>query len=215
MAENTTTQQAQTEPNVPQGMGIYNALTQISCNLAVLKSKEHQYQHFKYRDLPAIREALKPLLNRFSVALVPYSTINGEQMHFEMRCICYADGSEVLPVPCLDVRLDPHKGMSAEQACGAAATYAEKYLIGQVFHLDDDTDETDPDNDKVAQNDSIAVMDRRKEVLAAIAAAKDVDDLSAIKIEFADMLDGKQKDKQCVAAAMARYNEIIKKMPQE
>lgn len=158
---------------------IYAAINQIACALAAPKDKTNSFGKYKYRDLPTLRNALKPLLLKFGVFILPTSTKvtenNRDVITMTVRCISTEDGSEVSSQLC--VNADDHKGMSAEQASGSALTYAEKYLLCMLFHVDDDSDAIDPEDDSVQRKDKDKYIDELNKAINDIQGATSMQDL--------------------------------------
>ena len=158
---------------------IYAAINQIACALAAPKDKTNSFGKYKYRDLPTLRNALKPLLLKFGVFILPTSTKvtenNRDVITMTVRCISTEDGSEVSSQLC--VNADDHKGMSAEQASGSALTYAEKYLLCMLFHVDDDSDAIDPEDDSVQRKDQDKYIAELNKAINDIQGATSMQDL--------------------------------------
>lgn len=163
---------------------IYAAINAISNKLAAPKDKTNGFGKYKYRDLPSLRNALKPLLSESNVFILPSASkvIDGNRdvLTMTMRCISTEDGSEIQPIPQIMINCDDHKGMSAEQASGSALTYAEKYLLCMIFHVDDDSDATDPDSDNVQNKDKEAYNCELNKAINAIRAARSNEELTEI-----------------------------------
>lgn len=163
---------------------IYAAINSISNKLAAPKDKTCGFGKYKYRDLPSLRNGLKPLLSEYGVFILPSASKamdgNKDVLTMTMRCISTEDGSEIQPVPQIMINCDDHKGMSAEQASGSALTYAEKYLLCMIFHVDDDSDATDPDSDSVQTKDKEAYSRELKKAIDDIRTAHSSDELTTI-----------------------------------
>lgn len=172
---------------------IYGAMVAIANELTAPKNNTNGFGKYKYRDLPSIRENLKPLLNKHKVFMqsnTDFEIKNGSKVvnnpdrtlsviEIKQQILIYTadfisieDGSKV--TTSVKVNCDAHAGMSAEQASGSALTYAEKYLLGIVFHIDDDSDAAAPDAQKPPQQNSFTqerVADTRQ---ATTYTAKDL-----------------------------------------
>ena len=159
---------------------IYAAINGIAKKLSAPKDKTSGFGKYKYRDLPSLRNALKPLLVEFGVFVLPSATKaiegNKDVLTMTLRCVSTVDGSEVTSQ--LSINCDEHKGMSSEQASGSALTYAEKYLLCMVFHVDDDSDAADPDSDSVQKKDKDAYERGLNAAIDSLRAATDNDDLT-------------------------------------
>lgn len=149
---------------------VYSAIMAVSEKLNVPKDKasiQKGTEKYKYRTLSALREAIKPLLAENNLFLgfktrmqfAPSTKLikdynNGVQRYeimqqmltMEAEVICTEDGSKYTTE--ITINHDDHNGlgMSGEQASGSAHTYAEKLLLCQLFHVEDEgTSDNDPD----------------------------------------------------------------------
>lgn len=128
-------------------------LVAVQARLKVPKGQQNTYAGFKYRSAADILAAVKPLLAEQNVSIVLRDTIEviGERYFLRAEVTLYrADGTQVTAASAY-AQLDEHKGMSLEQATGAASSYARKYALCGLFAVDDsayDPDSLEPD-DKV------------------------------------------------------------------
>lgn len=159
---------------------IYGAINKICNALAVPKSNTNGFGKYKYRDLPSLRNALKPLLTEYGVFFVLSQNKtfadNRDQMTLKIHLVSTEDNSTVDSE--ITINCDEHKGMSAEQASGSALTYAEKYLLCMVFHVDDDTDAVDPDSNEVQKQDRDAYTNAVNAAINDLRASTSGDDLT-------------------------------------
>lgn len=167
-----------TQTKVP---AIYGAINKISNALAAPKTKTNGFGKYKYRDLPSLRNALKPLLTEYGVFFVLSQsktfTDNRDQMTLKIHLVSTEDNSVVDSE--ITINCDEHKGMSAEQASGSALTYAEKYLLCMVFHVDDDSDAADPDSQDVQSKDKTAFINDLNNAIDDLRSATTNDELTA------------------------------------
>lgn len=138
-----------TETNSTAVPAIYGSMVEIANKLVAPKDKTNGFAKYQYRDLPSIREALKPLQKAEGVFIAKSShtepnSIGGEKLVMDVDFISTKDGSKVTMSH--SVNCDAHKGMSNEQASGSALTYLEKYILCIAFNIDDDSDKADPDS---------------------------------------------------------------------
>ena len=195
---------------------IYGAINKIAAELAAPKDKTNSFGKYKYRDLPTLRNALKPLLLKYGVFIIPSATKASdgqrEVLTMNIRCISTEDGSEVTSQ--LSVNCDDHKGMSAEQASGAALTYAEKYLVCMVFHVDDDSDTIDPEDDILQRNDQQAYVELLNKAINELRGAKTMDDLIKVNAKYRDFRDNEdylaegRKRKEAIEAAAENASNV-------
>lgn len=186
---------------------IYEKITAIACELAAPKDKVSQaFGKYKYRDLPSIRNAVKPLLKKHGMSYIPSSHKNKvdgvDEVTFTAKLVSHEDGSSLDYT--ITVNGDPHKGMSAEQASGAALTYAEKYLLCQIFMIDDDSDSVDPDSDAVRTADDNAAKNAFNQILADIKSATTNEQINEIMFAHRELFT----NAEFVTAVKTRRAEI-------
>jgi hypothetical protein len=123
--------------------------------------------------------------------------------------------------------MDAHKGMSAEQATGAASSYARKYALCGLLAIDDSSDDPDglerPAEPTKSTNNApaatapvdatkqVAIQQAVEEVTAEQAieelkAAKDIDELKALWIKYKQF----QETPDFVCAKDNKKQELIK-----
>lgn len=171
-----------TETNSTAVPAIYSAMVEIANKLVAPKDKTNGFAKYQYRDLPSIREALKPLQKSEGVFIAKSShtepnSIGGEKLVMDVDFISTKDGSKVTMSH--SVNCDAHKGMSNEQASGSALTYLEKYILGIAFSIDDDSDKADPDslNGADAGNNAKETADS---LIKKISNATSIEQLTAL-----------------------------------
>lgn len=159
---------------------IYSSMVEIANKLVAPKDKTNGFAKYQYRDLPSIREALKPLQKSEGVFIAKSShtepnSIGGEKLVMDVDFISTKDGSKVTMSH--SVNCDAHKGMSNEQASGSALTYLEKYILCIAFNIDDDSAKNDPDS----LNGADAGNNKTKaEIIAEINSATSVERINAL-----------------------------------
>jgi hypothetical protein len=116
---------------------IVERLCVIQTNLKVMKGNYNSYSKYEYRSLEDILAAVKPLLSKtrtvltFTEELIPVGT------NLFMKCTATLmdPNGERISTSTI-IRVDSHKGMCAEQAFGAAISYARKYVAGALLLVD-------------------------------------------------------------------------------
>lgn len=166
---------------------IYSAINSIAAKLSVPKGKTNKFGGYKYRDLPTLRNALKQLLNEFQVFINFETSIDRQEnlndiLIMRATCLSIEDGSKISSE--IAIYLDNHKGMSREQSSGAALSYCEKYLLGQIFHIDDDSDTNDPDSNEVQQADKEAAEKELQNALTALSKAANNEEINSIVKQY-------------------------------
>lgn len=115
-------------------------LTRIQNELKAPKSQFNSFGKYKYRNAEDIMQGVKPLLLKYGASLYieeDILSINGRTVIVETAMYEDEDGEKHIKG---HAPVSQHKGMSDEQAWGAAASYATKYALGKLFLLDDSQD---------------------------------------------------------------------------
>lgn len=130
-------------------------LSKIQCELKTPKTQFNKFGGYAYRSCEDITEAVKPLLEKYGVAL----TISDEIMQVANRIYVKAtatlrgkDGE--ISVAGFAREAETKKGMDESQITGSASSYARKYALNGLFAIDDtkDADATNTHEDEPRQN---------------------------------------------------------------
>lgn len=128
--------------------GIKNKLNAIQIELKAPKNLYNSFGKYKYRNAEGICEAVKPLLDKYKVAL----TISDEIVEVGGRIYVKATATlldcedednlnnRIISVSAYAREADDKKGMDAAQVTGATSSYARKYALNGLFLLDDTKD---------------------------------------------------------------------------
>lgn len=115
-------------------------LTRIQNELKAPKSQFNTFGKYKYRNAEDIMQGVKPLLLKYGASLYieeDLAVIADRTVIVETAMYEDEDGAKKIKG---HAPVSQHKGMSDEQAWGAAASYASKYALGKLFLLDDSQD---------------------------------------------------------------------------
>lgn len=120
---------------------IVKKLNEIQKALKAPKNQKNNFGNYMYRNAEDILEAAKPLVHSKDCVI----TVDEEVFEIAGK-LCMkstaklTDGKEF--VSCVGLAfIDLNKkGMSSEQATGAASSYAKKYALGNLFAIDDTKD---------------------------------------------------------------------------
>lgn len=115
-------------------------LTRIQNELKAPKSQFNSFGKYKYRNAEDIMQGVKPLLLKYGASLYieeDLAVIADRTVIVETAMYEDEDGAKQIKG---HAPVSQHKGMSDEQAWGAAASYASKYALGKLFLLDDSQD---------------------------------------------------------------------------
>lgn len=181
-------------------------LIKIQTEIKVSKDKENTFGKYKYRNCESICEALKPLLKKYNCCITMYDDLSllGENLVLTAN-IVFQDPSNnfIMPVKS-SVIVDDHKGMSTEQECGSASSYARKYALSGLLLLDDNQD---PDEMQPKQENQLKSVDTLKKELAKIES---VEELSAWKNANIKQMKGELR-----AFAIAKFKELTAEQDNE
>ena len=117
---------------------IIEALVAIQSQLK--SPKDQNAGRYRYRNIEAINEAVKPLAAAHGCAVIYKDSFDGDVC--VSTCVLTDGEHEVYAHGFAIVNKEP-KGMSVEQSCGAASSYARKYAACGLFAID--SSEMDPD----------------------------------------------------------------------
>lgn len=125
---------------------IYTALTKLQSELKAPKGQRNSFGNYNYRSAEDILEAVKPLLEKYSLTMTTTDTIVniGARYYVKATATVYGfDGSISADGWAREAK--EKKGMDASQITGATSSYARKYAYNGLFSIDDtkdaDTDE--------------------------------------------------------------------------
>lgn len=130
-----------------ESSGIVGKLVGIQAGLK--SPKDRKTSRYSYRSIEDINEAVKPLAAACGCAVTYTDDLRevGGRLAVVSTC-AVTDGQEVAKASAWAI-LGEGRGMSPEQACGAASSYARKYAACGLFAIDDGAD--DPDARPVQQ----------------------------------------------------------------
>lgn len=119
-------------------------LQTIQIKLKAPKNNKNQFGGFNYRKASDILESVKDLLKdcKCSITLTDSIELVGSRYFLKAIATLTNESGEVASATAF-AELDGHKGMSAEQATGAASSYARKYALCGLLAIDDSS--VDPD----------------------------------------------------------------------
>lgn len=126
---------------------LLKSLIEIQQNLVAPKNCYNQFGKYKYRNLEAIEESIKPLLKerncgiRFADEIVEHC---GRTFLRTTLTFFNVEGEEISTTAEAEHAIE-QKGMDKSQITGCASSYARKYAMNALFAIDDtkdaDTDE--------------------------------------------------------------------------
>lgn len=187
---------------------------------AIKAPKDQKGYGFVYRKASDILQAVKPLLEEDNLTILlsdRIEEISGKYFLIADAGLYTEDGKEIAKTSAFAM-MDAHKGMSAEQATGAASSYARKYALCGLLAIDDSSNDPDglerPGEPTKTTNNAPAVkapvdatkIAAIKQAVEEIKAAKDVDELRALWSKYKQF----QMNPDFVCAKDNRKNELAK-----
>lgn len=151
-------------------MELHQKLVSIQANLKAPKKQLNSFGQYHYRSAEDILEALKPLLNEYSLALTLSDEMIevGGRVYVKATCRLMAnlvpfisdDGTtnekaQEIEVSACAREPSERKGMDDSQMTGATSSYARKYALNGMFAIDDNKD---GDFQPVWWNEAIAYL---------------------------------------------------------
>ena len=166
-------------------------LSIIQQRLKAPKDQNNSYGNYKYRKASDILEAVKPLLAEANLSILlddEVQVMEGKAFLIATATLVAEDGSKIASTRAF-AQMDAHKGMSAEQATGAASSYARKYALCGLLAIDDSADDPDslrpadkPATQPTQQPQTAAPQQpmQYSDILDAVRAAQTVAELTAL-----------------------------------
>lgn len=144
---------------------IIEALSDIQSRLK--SPKDQNAGRYRYRNIEDINEAVKPLAKEHGCAVVYTDRCECNPHPLCVSTCTLTNGAESISADgfaCVNVS---PKGMSLEQACGSASSYARKYAACGLFAID--SSEKDPDrvNATIPEPDTASVDSASSELVIA------------------------------------------------
>ena len=120
---------------------LYTKLGQVQKELKAPKNQRNKFGNYNYRSCEDILEAVKPLLEKYSLSLMITDEVK------EVCGIPYVQARAVLHCPdgkieaTAQAGIDPNrKGMDISQSFGSSSSYARKYALNGLLLIDDTRD---------------------------------------------------------------------------
>lgn len=126
-------------------MNLVEKLNAIQCELIAPKSLNNTFGKFMYRNCEEILKALKPLMEKYKVAVVLYDDLQliGDRFYVKATAtLADCESSEKVSSTAFAREANDKKGMDESQITGSCASYARKNALSGLFAIDS---EKDPD----------------------------------------------------------------------
>ena len=154
-------------------LDIYQKLSKIQLELNVPKTRWNKFGEFYYRSCEDILQEVKPLLEKYKVALKveDEAELIGNWVYIKATAMLTdLEGDKYITNKAFARESDIKKSMDASQLTGTASSYARKYALNGLLLLDDvkdaDTDEfgkqTQQQEEKVVP---IGITEKQKEMI--------------------------------------------------
>lgn len=130
-------------------------LSKIQCELKAPKSQFNKFGGYAYRSCEDITEAVKPLLEKYGVALTISDEITQVASRIYVKATATLRGKDgEISVAGFAREAETKKGMDESQITGSTSSYARKYALNGLFAIDDtkDADATNTHDDETRQN---------------------------------------------------------------
>jgi hypothetical protein len=158
-------------------MSLFEKLSKVQAVLKAPKSQLNKFGGYKYRSKEDILEAAKPLCieHGLVLAVTDEVVLIGERYYVKSTAVVIdiKSGDKASSIGYAR-EAENKKGMDAAQITGAAASYAGKYALGNLFAIDDlsDSDATsDGKGDAAPKKAAPAPAPKLKEVTAQVKSA--------------------------------------------
>ena len=137
-------------------MGIAQKLAAIQNGLKAPKDKSTS--RYRYRSIEDVNEAVKPLAEAQGCAVYYCDAMQeiGGRLACVSTCVL-TDGEESAKSQSFAIVNTSPKGMSVEQACGSASSYARRYAACGLFAIDDSRDDPDERTAEAEKRDGDSV----------------------------------------------------------
>ena len=122
---------------------LYKKLVSVQFELKAPKGQRNNFGNYNYRSCEDILEAVKPLLDKYNVALTIRDEIVliGDRFYVKATAtLIDADTGETVEASAFAREGADKKGMDVSQLTGATSSYARKYALNGLFGIDDNED---------------------------------------------------------------------------
>ena len=139
-------------------------LVKIQSELKAPKGQVNKFGNYRYRSAEDIIEAAKPILHKYSCALLISDEIVqvSDRVYVKATAMLIDEENEELPIRVHGWAREEEvkKGMDAAQITGSASSYARKYALNGLFAIDDtkDADATNEHKDEVGNDKRLYLL---------------------------------------------------------
>jgi hypothetical protein len=118
-------------------------LKKMQCELKAPKNQRNTFGGYNYRSLEDVAEAIKPLEDKYNVAVTLSDEIVevGGRIYVKATAtLHHCESGESISVSAYARESESKKGMDDAQITGSASSYARKYALNGLFMIDDTKD---------------------------------------------------------------------------
>ena len=158
-------------------MNIYEKLLNVQIDLKAPKGQFNKFGNYKYRSCEDILEALKPVLQKYKLAMfisdevvdtngsikkvikdekeettTTQEIIGKKYIKATITLVNVEKPEEVIKASAFAREEENKKGMDGSQITGASSSYARKYALNGLFAIDDTKDSDTTNNEDVEEN---------------------------------------------------------------
>jgi hypothetical protein len=115
----------------------------MQCELKAPKNQRNTFGGYNYRSLEDVAEAIKPLEDKYNVAVTLSDEIVevGGRIYVKATAtLHHCESGESISVSAYARESESKKGMDDAQITGSASSYARKYALNGLFMIDDTKD---------------------------------------------------------------------------
>ncbi len=161
-------------------MNIYGKLSAIQVELKAPKGQYNSFGKYNYRSCEDILEGVKPLLDKYKVALTLNDEIVliGDRYYVKATATIYDEESSV-SATAYAREDDNKKGMDLSQLTGSTSSYARKYALNGLFSIDD-TKDSDATNDGSKAPSKVSEKQIKRLIAIAIKKGYNAEQLSGM-----------------------------------
>ena len=130
-------------------LSLTDKLIKIQAELKAPKNQKNNFGKYNYRSCEDILEAVKPLLNKYNIAIKIRDNIEmiGDRYYVKATVII-GSGKDITKTNAYAREVLERKGMDESQITGATSSYARKYALNGMFAIDDSKDADTMDKPK-------------------------------------------------------------------
>lgn len=162
-------------------------LKKMQCELKAPKNQRNTFGGYNYRSLEDVAEAIKPLEDKYNVAVTLSDEIVevGGRIYVKATAtLHHCENGDSISVSAYARETETKKGMDDAQITGSASSYARKYALNGLFMIDD-TKDPDATNTHGKETPAPAPSDIAKKIANAKTRSELTKIMSALSADDA------------------------------